>query len=149
MITNIEPKLAFNALTTNQNSFLIDVRTQEEFDWVGNVCDSSFCNKQILLTWKNVANLANPSQFSNILNEILFHKSSSMFSNQAEAMQNLQLYFICRSGGRSGLSATHLSNLGWQQCFNIINGFEGDLNNQYQRSKINGWKFNNLPWRQS
>ena len=149
MITNIESKQAFDVLVSNKNAFLIDVRTQEEFDWVGNVCDNSFCNKQILLTWKNVANLTQSSQFSNILTEIIVKKSSSLFAIQAEAMQHLQLYFICRSGGRSGLSATHLANLGWQQCFNIVNGFEGDLNNQHQRGKLNGWKVNNLPWRQA
>ena len=149
MITNIEPKLAFDALVTNKNSFLIDVRTQEEFDWVGNICDNSFCNQQILLTWKNVANLAEPSQFSNVLSEIIFSKSSLLFNDKKEAMQSLQLYFICRSGGRSGLSATHFTNLGWQKCFNILNGFEGDLNNQYHRATLNGWKVNNLPWRQS
>jgi rhodanese-related sulfurtransferase len=84
-----------------------------------------------------------------VLSEIIFNKSSLLFSDKKQAMQNLQLYFICRSGGRSGLSATHLANLGWQQCFNILNGFEGDLNHQYHRATLNGWKFNNLPWRQS
>jgi rhodanese-related sulfurtransferase len=149
MINNIDSKQVYNQLTSNKNAFLIDVRTQEEFDWVGNVCDSYFCNKQILHTWKNVANPMQSSQFSNILTEIILNKSKSLCATQEQAMQHLQLYFICRSGGRSGLSVVHLTNLGWQQCFNVLNGFEGDLNDQHQRGKINGWKFNNLPWRQS
>jgi hypothetical protein len=28
-------------------------------------------------------------------------------------------------------------------------GFEGDLDDQYHRGNINGWRFHQLPWRQS
>ena len=36
----------------------------------------------------------------------------------------------------------------YHHCFNITDGFEGEKNNLNQRSTINGWKYNNLPWKQ-
>ena len=35
-----------------------------------------------------------------------------------------------------------------KNSYNIISGFEGDLNDLNQRGKVNGWKAEALPWRQ-
>jgi len=139
---NINTTEAFKILCQDKNTFLIDVRTPEEFHWVGTVSDSLFCNQQILLTWQGIANLNTASNFSTALQNIIEN-------NIPNSQTTAKLYFLCRSGGRSALAATHMHNLGWQHCFNIIYGFEGDLNQEQQRGKKNGWKADNLPWRQS
>lgn len=51
----------------------------------------------------------------------------------------LTLYFLCRSGHRSLMAANFMANIGYKNCYNIIDGFEGNLQNK-------GWKQNNLPW---
>jgi rhodanese-related sulfurtransferase len=62
--------------------------------------------------------------------------------------KNNLLYLICRSGQRSYNAAKLLLDNGFTNCFNVIDGFEGELNQQKKRSLIDGWKYNNLPWRQ-
>jgi hypothetical protein len=41
------------------------------------------------------------------------------------------------------------ANAGYAQAFNILEGFEGDLDAQQQRGRIGGWRKAGLPWIQS
>ena len=49
------------------------------------------------------------------------------------------IFFLCRSGYMSFIAANFITNIGYKNCYNISDGFEG--NNQDK-----GWKQNNLPW---
>ena len=55
---------------------------------------------------------------------------------------------ICRSGKRSVEAGEALEQAGFTEVVNVLNGFEGDLNADRQRGKINGWRFDGLPWEQ-
>jgi rhodanese-related sulfurtransferase len=55
---------------------------------------------------------------------------------------------ICRSGRRSVEAGEVLEQAGFQQVYNVLHGFEGDLDDQRQRGKLNGWRFDGLPWEQ-
>jgi rhodanese-related sulfurtransferase len=57
--------------------------------------------------------------------------------------------FICRSGGRSSHAAATAAQLGYTQAFNVLEGFEGDKDQQGHRSTTGGWKHARLPWMQS
>ena len=37
---------------------------------------------------------------------------------------------------------------GLNNIYSIAGGFEGELDDQHQRSTINGWRFDGLPWAQ-
>ena len=74
--------------------------------------------------------------------EEFLHK---VFPNNNKAVK---IFFMCRSGARSDQAAEEFSYTGYP-CYNIEHGFEGDLNDDGQRGKTNGWKASNLPWRQS
>jgi rhodanese-related sulfurtransferase len=64
--------------------------------------------------------------------------------------KNSQIFFMCKTGGRSLDAAIFATEIGgYKNCFNITNGFEGDANENNQRGKINGWKALNLPWLQA
>ena len=52
---------------------------------------------------------------------------------------------ICRSGDRSGRSATRLAEDGYTRVFSVIDGFEGDLSAEGRRD-VNGWRKAGLPW---
>jgi rhodanese-related sulfurtransferase len=39
-------------------------------------------------------------------------------------------------------------NAGFENIYNIEQGFEGDLDENDHRGSFNGWRFHNLPWRQ-
>ncbi len=53
---------------------------------------------------------------------------------------------ICRSGDRSGMTATALYKAGYKKAYTITTGFEGDMNKKTGRRDLNGWKNAGLPW---
>ncbi len=55
---------------------------------------------------------------------------------------------ICRSGKRSGDAARVLQAAGFTEVVNVVHGFEGDLNDDFKRSLVNGWRHDGLPWEQ-
>ena len=59
------------------------------------------------------------------------------------------LLFLCRSGVRSHLAATVAAEAGYHQSMNILEGFEGELDDNLQRGVHGGWRRAGLPWVQS
>jgi len=55
--------------------------------------------------------------------------------------------FLCRSGVRSHHAAALATASGYAAAYNILEGFEGDKNQQGQR-RVNGWQMAGLPWKQ-
>jgi len=55
---------------------------------------------------------------------------------------------LCRSGQRSVDAGRALEADGFTDVVNVLHGFEGDLNANFQRSSLNGWRFDGLPWEQ-
>jgi rhodanese-related sulfurtransferase len=55
---------------------------------------------------------------------------------------------ICRSGQRSVDAGLALEASGFTDVVNVLHGFEGDLNDRFHRSSVNGWRFDGLPWEQ-
>jgi rhodanese-related sulfurtransferase len=55
---------------------------------------------------------------------------------------------ICRSGKRTVDAAKALEAAGFTDVVNIVHGFEGDLDDSFHRSKLNGWRHDGLPWEQ-
>ena len=58
------------------------------------------------------------------------------------------LLLICRSGQRTLEAGTALEAAGFEQVAHVVNGFEGELDDQFRRSTISGWRFEGLPWEQ-
>jgi rhodanese-related sulfurtransferase len=141
-VTQISAQDAFAILETDQNSILIDVRTNEEITFVGQVDSESIEDRLYLLPWKLLPDMRLNANFGNLLKE----KIEQTFLDQAS---NAKIFFLCRSGARSDQAAYHATTLGFKNCYNIISGFEGDIDNKGHRGNINGWKASNLAWRQS
>lgn len=111
------------------HAFLVDVRTQAELDFVGRIPGA------IEIEW-----IGYPER-----------KINPRFIQQLEqeTEPDATLLFICRSGGRSHEAATLATQLGFNACYNVLEGFEGDRDKHGQRGRINGWRFAGLPWVQS
>lgn len=142
-VTQISAKDAFSLLTSEDNVLLIDVRTYEETHFVGFVDPASIDEKLVLLPWKLFPEMKINKQFGTAINEIV----PKFFGEDCK--ENTKLIFICRSGGRSDQAAFEATTLGYKNCYNVISGFEGDVNANNHRGTVNGWKADNLPWRQS
>ena len=55
---------------------------------------------------------------------------------------------LCRSGVRSIAAAKRATELGIE-AYNILEGFEGDADEQGHRGRKGGWRMRGLPWRQN
>lgn len=140
-VIQINPKEAFELLKNDQNSVLIDVRTFEEFTFVGLADSQAFDDRMLALPWQVFPSMQENPEFGEKLEDSL----KDFFGN---AIEEIKLVFMCRSGGRSMAAANYSLNLGYKNCYNLTGGFEGDLDQSYHRGNINGWKAANLPWRQ-
>ena len=133
-IKNISSQECFEKLSIEVHSHLIDVRTKPEWVYVG-VPDLSSINKNVIfISWQVYPEMKINKFFENQILESSIKKDDN-------------LYFICRSGNRSNNAAKFLTSLGFSNCINVIDGFEGKLNHEHQRASIDGWQFHNLPWK--
>lgn len=58
------------------------------------------------------------------------------------------LVLLCRSGTRTLAAGEALAAAGFSELINVLHGFEGDPDENFQRGKRNGWRFDGLPWEQ-
>ena len=64
------------------------------------------------------------------------------------ADKNTTVVLLCRSGQRTLDAGAALEAAGFTDVVNVVHGFEGDLDAQFHRSSVNGWRFDGLPWEQ-
>ena len=131
-ITSIE---CFNELSEISNSYLIDIRTKPEWEFIGVPDLSSLNKKTIFISWHMYPEMKINSLFENQITELNIKKNDNLF-------------LICRSGNRSSDALEFLTSRGYTNCFNVKDGFEGEIGPNHQRSTINGWKYCKLPWKQ-
>lgn len=108
---------------------LVDVRSPEEYRFVGHVPGS------LNVPWATGTSLTRNPRFVRELETRLGGKHALAL-------------LICRSGKRSALAAEAAAKAGFSQVFNVLEGFEGELDANKQRGHSDGWRFHNLPWQQ-
>ncbi len=125
----LTPKEAHEIWQLAPGAKLVDVRTRAELDWVGRIPQA------IEIEWQSYpGNKPNP-QFLELLRHSVNHESLLMF--------------ICRSGIRSNSAAKAASEAGFVDCYNVLEGFEGDKDAGGRRNLVGGWRYHGLPWTQS
>jgi rhodanese-related sulfurtransferase len=120
------PQEAFDVLRGSEDSVLVDVRTKAEWNFVGVVPGS------IQIEWQFFPGGSVNTEF---LNQLV---------SQVEDIKTV--FFLCRSGARSHAAALLASSNGYKKAINILEGFEGDKDENGQRGKLGGWRFHGLPW---
>ena len=113
---NIKAIDAFDFLSKKVDSHLIDTRSDLEWKTTG-IPDLSSINKE--------ANLIN---WGPVLDQIFFEQYKNFLLTSFNKNDNL--LFICRSGSRSLMAAQFAIKFGFENSFNIFEGFhnEYDLN---------------------
>jgi rhodanese-related sulfurtransferase len=69
-------------------------------------------------------------------------------TREAGGQLDRPVVLICRSGKRTVEAAEALEAAGFTDVVNVLHGFEGDLDARDQRGRLNGWRFDGLPWEQ-
>ncbi len=126
----VTPEEAYALLCAAPTVKLIDVRTQAERDWVGRVAipDAQHCAVQ----WTVYPGGAKNPNFLEQLAQC--------------ARPDDVLLFLCRSGVRSRYAAQAATEHGYLNCFDILEGFEGDRDDDGHRKTVGGWCRARLPW---
>lgn len=65
---------------------------------------------------------------------------------EAKTGKDAVLLLLCRSGKRSDLAADAAAKAGFTRVFNVLEGFEGEIDEQQHRGSLGGWRSYNLPW---
>jgi rhodanese-related sulfurtransferase len=123
------PAQAYELLHKAPGAKLVDVRTRAELDFVGRIPGS------IEIEWQTY-----PDSRPNL---------GFLAQLRQQVDKECLVMFICRSGARSHAAAAAAAAAGYTQCYNVLEGFQGDKDAQGQRDKVGGWRFAGLPWYQS
>ena len=62
------------------------------------------------------------------------------------AKPDATILITCRSGGRSAIACNLLAQAGFKNVHNIIDGMEGDGNGDSESTVQGGWKNSGCPW---
>ena len=110
------------------DAVLVDVRSDAEREWVGFVPGGAG------VAWKQWPGMAmNPAFDAGV---------------QAAVPAGKKAVMLCRSGVRSIAAARRATELGLE-AYNILEGFEGDADEQGHRGRKGGWRLHGLPWKQN
>lgn len=125
----LTPQEAHAVLQLAPGSRIVDVRTRAELDWVGRIPGA------IEIEWNSYpGGVPNPHFITHL---------------KKQADPESLLLFICRSGARFHNAAIAATEAGMPDCYNVLEGFEGDKDAHGQRGRIGGWRHAGLPWQQS
>ncbi|WP_078307563.1 MULTISPECIES: rhodanese-like domain-containing protein [unclassified Mycobacterium] len=132
---DITPEAAWALLKENPEAVLVDVRTSAEWKWVG-VPDLTELGRDVVyIEWVR----SNGERNEQFLDELT---AAGVTPGERPVV------FLCRSGNRSIGSAELATEAGIAPSYNVLDGFEGNLDENGHRGGV-GWRAIGLPWRQS
>jgi rhodanese-related sulfurtransferase len=121
----VGPELAWE-LFQEGKARLVDVRTPEELSYVGQIPGA------LHVAWATgTAQTHNPR----FVREL-----------EAKVQKDAVVLFVCRSGKRSAAAAEAATKAGYRNASSVLEGFEGELDEQRQRGHVGGWRKRGLPW---
>ena len=132
---DITPLQAWKLLTDNPHAVLVDVRTDAEWRFVGVPDLSSLGREVVFIEWNKTDGTHNEN-FADELRE-------RITSPEGER----PVVFLCRSGNRSIGAAEIATEAGIAPSYNVLDGFEGNLDALGHRGET-GWRAVGLPWKQ-
>ncbi len=122
----LTPVEAYQLMTSDPQAKLVDVRTQAELTFVGRIPGA------VEIEWQSYPGMQLNPRFPEEL--------------ERQVEKNARVMFICRSGGRSHHAAARAKQMGYAECYNVLEGFEGDRDTQGHRNTVGGWRVAGLPW---
>jgi rhodanese-related sulfurtransferase len=128
---HLDPLSAYAYLQHNSNALLVDCRTEIEHMYVGHPAGAEH------IAWQEGADWEIDPEFAAKVKRLLMGDLAR------------PVLLICRSGQRSVAAGLALEAAGFSNVINVLQGFEGDRDENCQRGTLGGWRFHGLPWFQS
>ncbi len=133
---DLNPHQAWDFLAEHPEATLVDVRTPEEWSFVGVPDTTSLGSEPQFIPWVFPGGVTN-ANFLGQLDEAGLKPGDGR-----------PVLFLCRSGQRSVAAANAATAAGFGPAYNITEGFEGGLSPEGHRG-TQGWKAAGLAWKQS
>ena len=127
----LTPPEAWEVLQSIPDAILIDIRTETELELIGRLPAAA---NVVNVEWKRYPGWELNPGFLNAI--------------RRKYGPDRILLLLCRSGIRSHEAALALAAAGYENVYQVLEGFEGELNAAGQRTR-NGWKSHGLPWTQA
>ncbi len=127
---HLKPKQAFDFLAQDPSAVFVDCRSEMEFLFVGHPIGA------MMIPWNDGPDWDVNPHFVGQVKKAVGHSTAR------------PVVIICRSGNRSVDAGQALEAAGFSSVFNVLEGFEGDLDARHQRGKLGGWRMEGLPWEQ-
>jgi rhodanese-related sulfurtransferase len=128
-VKHLKPLEAHQFLQQHPDAVLVDCRSEMEFLFVGHPSGAHH------VAWNDGPDWEVNPHFVGQVRKI--------------ASMNRPVVLICRSGQRSVDAGVALEQSGFTDVINVLEGFEGPLDEQHQRSRVSGWRKDGLPWEQT
>jgi len=128
---HLDPHAAHALLQEDPQAVLVDCRTEIEHMYVGHPVGAEH------VAWQEAPDWEIDPEFAD--------KVKRLVRNDLER----PVLLICRSGHRSVYAGEALEAAGFTRVINVLEGFEGPLDDDFHRGTAGGWRFRGLPWQQS
>ena len=128
---HLDPIAAHALLEENPQAILLDCRSETEYMYVGHPAGADH------VAWQDGPDWVIDPEFATKVKRLMKGDLSR------------PLLIICRSGRRSVEAGEALEAAGFSNVINVLDGFEGELDDNYHRGTLGGWRFHGLPWFQS
>ena len=132
---DITPQQSWEMLRANPDAVLVDVRTDAEWKWVGAPDLSGVGREVVFIEWNSNDGKCNENFVADLI-------AAGVTPGERPVI------FLCRSGKRSIAAAEAATAAGIGPSYNILEGFEGDLDEHGHRGGT-GWRAEGLPWKQT
>ena len=127
---NLLPREAWDFVRRHPDALFVDVRMEIEYLYVGHPPGV------VHVAWYEYPQMqADPQAFVTAV-------------KREGGRVDRPVVLICRSGKRTVDAGLALEKEGFQDVVNVVHGFEGDLDENFRRGSINGWRHDGLPWEQ-
>ncbi len=131
---DITPEDAWKLLVDDPEAVMVDCRTAAEWRFVGVADTSSLQRDVVYVEWSRTDGSHNDGFVGDLV-------AAGVTPGERPVV------FLCRSGNRSIGAAKAATAAGITPSYNILDGFEGNVDENGHRGET-GWKAIGLPWRQ-
>jgi rhodanese-related sulfurtransferase len=127
---HLKPTEAHAFLQAHKDALFVDCRSEIEYFYVGHPVGAEHVPWQEAPDWEINSNFA--------------HEVKQLAAGDTAR----PVVLICRSGKRTLDAGEALEAAGFAHVINVLDGFEGPLDDSYHRNSTAGWRFDGLPWEQ-
>lgn len=128
---HLSPREAWEFVQARPDALFLDVRMEIEYLYVGHPPGV------VHVAWYEYPEMhPHPERFV------------EQVRREAGGRTDRPVVLICRSGKRTLEAGQVLEVAGFTDVINVLHGFEGELDEHFQRGRRNGWRFEGLPWEQ-